>query len=332
MGLKTAVIGLGPHGKRLVECVLKNRRTELAAVVDRDMNKLDFEKLPAGTNRIADVSQLWNEEIDVALIATNGPSHASIAIQALDSGIKYIMVTKPVATTLADAKAIVQAGRKENARIVVDHGLRYDKTYEWIIGSQVAGLFGELKTIYIQRPGIGLGCLGVHSFDLANAIAQSAPLFVSGWVDNPLGENPRGANFIDPGGLVVITYENGVRAVISQVEDGAGPMSVELNYTGAKIQIDEKGGELRYVRKLARGKFESVVNPHGMKVSHNTLELMDSVINNLISEDQLKADVRDGMLSFEILLAAYLSDEQNHAPVNLPISDNKAAERFLPVT
>lgn len=72
MGLKTAVIGLAPHGKRLVECILKNSRTELAAVVDRDMRQFDFVKRLSATKTMADVSGFPNEEIDVALSATNG--------------------------------------------------------------------------------------------------------------------------------------------------------------------------------------------------------------------------------------------------------------------
>jgi len=334
MKIKVAIIGLGPHGMRFVQCVLNDERLWLVAVVDKDSSKLNSQSIPKETAKCKDISEIWSFQISVLLIATNGPSHAPIAFEAIEKGVKYILVTKPIATTLKDARSLQALSALHDVRIAVDHGLRYDTTYQWIKRSIKEGMLGKIRSIYIQRPGIGLGCLGVHSFDLATNLINDTIDTVTGWVDSPLGKNPRGEQFIDPGGLVVISYKNGAKAIISQIEDGIGPMSVEINFTKARIRVDEKFNLLEWVYSEApplRG-FVRVVNPHDQPVSHNTIKLMNEVINELVFESSLEADVRWGVLSFEVLLAAYMSSEDNHMPIKLPITDHNMEARFLPVT
>lgn len=327
-----AVVGLGPHGRRFLQCVVSDNRLKLVAVVDKDARKLIDLKLPPNVKRLTELSELWLLNIQILLIATNGPSHAPIAMEAIKQGIQFILVTKPVATTLQDARLLQEMAQRQKVKIAVDHGLRYDTTYKWLKQSQREGKFGDLKSIYIQRPGIGLGCLGVHSFDLSTYIAEAEIETVTAWIDVPVGKNPRGEQFVDPGGLVVVQYRNNVKAIINQIEEGSGPMSVELNYTKARIRVDEKFKVLECVYRDENKKFDIQLNPHQNPVSHDTIQLMSAVIEDLVFGANLNADLKWGILSFEVLLAAYLSSESDHYPVKLPISSKEAAERFLPVT
>ena len=98
--------------------------------------------------------------------------------------------------------------------------------------------------MYLQRPGIGLGCLGVHSFDMANYLIGKSPQKITGWIDEPIGINPRGSQFVDPGGLVVIDYGEGIRATVDQIEDGSGPAGTEIILNHARIRVDEKNNIL----------------------------------------------------------------------------------------
>ena len=51
--IKAAVIGMGPHGRRIVDVVGRFPRVELTAVVDRQASALNYEKLPASTARLS---------------------------------------------------------------------------------------------------------------------------------------------------------------------------------------------------------------------------------------------------------------------------------------
>ena len=51
-------------------------------------------------------------EIDAVYVATNNLSHAPIAIKAMNSG-KHVMAEKPIATSVADASAMVKLAAKK---------------------------------------------------------------------------------------------------------------------------------------------------------------------------------------------------------------------------
>jgi predicted dehydrogenase len=339
--LKTAIIGLGPHGLRLVTCVQELPDFELVAVVDN--NNSAISKLPSDipVKKYSNLDNLFNiHKLDVIIIATNGPSHHDISLRAMKEGIRKLFISKPLACSVADARSIVEIAKKTGTRIVVDHGLRHDPNYLWIKEQIEKQVYGNLRSVYIQRPGIGLGCLGVHSFDLANYLIKSEVETVTAWVDEPLTKNPRGDEFIDPGGLVVIKYRNSSKAIILQVEDGSGPMSVELNFNFARIKVDEKFGVMEVVSKDPKFKpspgnpvvFNKAINPTGLEVKHDIFFLMKGLLTELIGKREMRADVKNGLVSVEILTAAYQSSEQENIAINIPVSSEDYCNRFLPVT
>lgn len=63
---------------------------------------------------------LADKSVDGVYIATNNASHAAIAIEALKAG-KHVIVEKPVATSVADAKKMDALARKKGLSITVDH-------------------------------------------------------------------------------------------------------------------------------------------------------------------------------------------------------------------
>lgn len=63
---------------------------------------------------------LADKSVDGVYIATNNASHAAIAIAALKAG-KHVIVEKPIATSVADAKKMDALARKKGLSITVDH-------------------------------------------------------------------------------------------------------------------------------------------------------------------------------------------------------------------
>ena len=51
--------------------------------------------------------------------------------------------------------------------------------------------------------------------------------------------NPRGAEFIDPGGLVILEFTNNCRATIEQIEDGFCPLKIEAVFTNGYVEIND---------------------------------------------------------------------------------------------
>ena len=63
---------------------------------------------------------LADSAVDAVFVATNNASHAKIATAALKAG-KHVIVEKPIATSVADAKALNRIARAKNLSLTVDH-------------------------------------------------------------------------------------------------------------------------------------------------------------------------------------------------------------------
>lgn len=88
------------------------------------------------------------EKPDIAVIATWTSTHRDIALYAVEKGVKGIVLEKPAAVDLMQAHEIIDACRKNNVKLVVNHERRWDplyrKTKEIIAGKWL----GKLKFIY----------------------------------------------------------------------------------------------------------------------------------------------------------------------------------------
>ena len=339
--MKTTLIGLGPHGLRLYKCLRELDEFEICGLVDkRDSVK---EKIESEDHTLfyTDLDEMYSQESpEVVVICTNGPSHKVLAERAMQEGAKRLFISKPLACSIADSLAIQQMANETNTRVVVDHGLRHDKSYIWLREQVINKTYGELVSAYIQRPGIGLGCLGVHSFDLANYLFGKNPERVTGWIDEPVKKNPRGEEFVDPGGTVILEYGGGNRALIEQIETGSGPMSVELNFNFARVRMDEKFRTMEVVSKDPEfvpgpgrpAPLDRQINPHGEEVKHDIFYLMKQLLLELAGDGEMEADIGFGVTSVEILAAAYQSHEEGNKAISLPLTSEEFINRFLPVT
>jgi len=338
--IKAAVIGMGPHGRRIVDVVGRFPQLELAAVVDRLETALAYDKLPPGTARLQSLDALWPHGIELLCIATNGPSHAKLANEATANGVKYLMVEKPMACSLDECDQIASAAKSAGARVAVDHVRRFAPAYRWLHERIVSGEWGQVRAIWMQRPGIGLGCNAVHSFDTVRFLTGRDVRRVTAWVDEPKGKNPRGADFVDPGGLVVLDMGPDVRAVVAQIEDGAGPTAVEIDMTAARIRLDEQSGAIEIVARDLSVKpgpgrpasFARVEPPAGLSAKTDMLLMIEGCLADLLSDHPVESDAAAGQATVEILVAAYLSHRRGNVPVDLPLVSAADRKEWLPVT
>ena len=65
-------------------------------------------------------SVLADKTVDGVYIATNNRSHVPLALQALKAG-KHVIVEKPMATSVADAKKLSKAAKAKGLSLTVDH-------------------------------------------------------------------------------------------------------------------------------------------------------------------------------------------------------------------
>jgi predicted dehydrogenase len=330
----------------LASAISRQPALSLEAVVDRRegaLSRAALEKLgvDATVHRFREATELFESlAIDLLCITTNGPSHCALTLAALEAGIGRVMVEKPMACSVAECREMIAAARERGARLLVDQSRRYAPAYRWLRRKIASGDWGDLRCLWIQRPGIGLGCLGSHSFDLVRFLSGRDVANVTAWVDPPRNPNPRGERFVDPGGLLVLDLGMGQRAIVAQIEDGAGPMAVEIDLTGARIRLDEKAADLEIIERDLSVKpgpgrppiFERTSPPGDLRARPEMAQMLDDLLIDLMSDGPPECLAEHGAAAVEILVAAHLSHESGNLPVALPLTAPEDLDRWLPIT
>ena len=109
--LGTAVVGLGV-GTMHVQAYATLPESDLIAVCDANPERLRATADKYGVARYSDFDELLRDDrVEVVSIATPHPTHASLAIQALESG-RHVIVEKPMTVDLVEADAIVATARR----------------------------------------------------------------------------------------------------------------------------------------------------------------------------------------------------------------------------
>jgi len=117
--LKTALVGIGKvtdlHAKALVN--LKESR--FTAVCGRSRDKTEKYASAHGVKAYTDVAEMvTRKKIDVVIICTPHPNHRSPAISAMESGAN-VLVEKPLASSLEDCDAMIEAAKRYGKQIGV---------------------------------------------------------------------------------------------------------------------------------------------------------------------------------------------------------------------
>jgi predicted dehydrogenase len=166
-------------------------RAKLVAVCDLDEQRAAGVARAAGAEAVyTDYRQLLERpDIAAVSIATPDFAHREIAVAAAAAG-KHILVEKPLATTVADAEAIVAAARQGGVKLMVDFHNRVNPPFVEARRSLRSGEIGRPAYIYARLsnttfvptrmlPWAGrssaLWFLASHTVDLAHWLLEDEP-------------------------------------------------------------------------------------------------------------------------------------------------------------
>ena len=126
--LRVVVVGLGDISALHLDAIAGDERADLVAVCDVDGGRAASIGAARGAPAYTDLAAvLVAERPDVAHICTPHHLHAPMAIACLRAGVN-VLLEKPVATTVADAQAVIRAARSSTAQVGVCFQNRYNAT------------------------------------------------------------------------------------------------------------------------------------------------------------------------------------------------------------
>lgn len=121
---RAAVVGVGYLGSFHAEKWAATPGAELAAVVDTDAKRGAELAARFGCPAFADVRELRGR-VDCASVAVPTPLHREVGVALLEAGID-VLVEKPIAATLEEARELVQAAESRGRILQVGHLERFN--------------------------------------------------------------------------------------------------------------------------------------------------------------------------------------------------------------
>lgn len=243
------VIGGGRMGARHVLAV-RQAGHEVAALVDPSPENFavasDESLRPLHRSSLAEALA---HPADAAIIATTADHHMALLDQAMAGGLRRIVVEKPFSQSVEQALRAADAIAASGARVVVNHGRRYDPNTRALKALDRSGRYGRLRAVFLRTGGGGFGCVGTHWIDLCNNLMDALPERVSALTTTPPGANPRGERFDDPGASAFLVYGGGRRAVIDIGDDVGIVAGGEFVFDFAQVSWSVEAGSWRLRRR-----------------------------------------------------------------------------------
>lgn len=287
------------------------------------------------------------DDVDAIYIATPNKFHAPLAIQAAKAG-KHVLLEKPFAMNLAEAKQVVAAAKQAGVKFMVGMNQRFTKTSQQLRSLVEQGVLGEVyhaKSFWFRRTGIprlqtwfghkqlsgggGLLDIGVHLLDLALYLTDNfEPIGAYGKVhtkfgNRGIGEGGWGLSDRDPS----LTFDvDDLATATIQMKNG---MSVSLEISWAIHQesanqmdvqlFGTEAGAVAYSNKLFRyadpkvGEYEVIQKPAGGKVRYEHCDRFHNFINGVLGREELCVKPEQSLAVQSILDAIYESARTGQA-------------------
>lgn len=112
--IKTAVIGCGKVGHFHAQAFQRLPQSELVACYGRNMEKTQAFADQYGIRAFTDLEEMVRQTgVEAVAICTPHPNHAQLAVKCCELGM-HIAIEKPLASTLEDCDAIIEAAARNN--------------------------------------------------------------------------------------------------------------------------------------------------------------------------------------------------------------------------
>lgn len=272
--LSFGLVGVGAYAKNVhVPNLAKIPKAKIVGIASKSGGTAAVvaKKTNANFATSNNLELIQHSAIDAVLISTRHSSHAGLVVDALQAG-KNVFVEKPMATTIEDCKAILEA-QKQSGRVVrVGFNRRFSPMLKGMKNFVGAG-----RKLFTQRVNIGdvgqhwsntkqeggrLMGEGVHFFDLSN------------WMMDDLAESVT-ANFIgepdllNPNVSLNLGYRDGSVATIIYTTVGnthAGKEYFELLGNARFAKVDDykslemhgQGPKVKAPRKNDKGQLDAL--------------------------------------------------------------------------
>ncbi len=319
--LGIGVLGVGEMGQRHAENIRRFvPEARLVAVADaagdRASKVASLLEIKHSYSSLDDM--LEAKEIDCILIATPDKFHAS-AIRAAATAGKDILCEKPLATSLADASAALQAITKAGVRLQIGFMRRYDPAYAAAMRRVEAGDIGEpviFKSIGRDKDAPSLSSYEsnvngmtfynntIHDFDLARWLMRDEVVEVHAYATVAI--RPEVAQYGDVVASVVnLKYRRGAIGNVESYVQAIYGYDVRTEIVGSKGTI--RVGSLRQMPTTflsSTGGTQTLADHFLTRFADAYVAEVRDFVQSVLNDRTPRVSGIDGLRALEIAVAA----------------------------
>lgn len=319
-----ASIGVGMFGKWHATAYQRHPLVDFRAICDLDEARAkEAAELYGAAYHTTKLDDILNDDtIKAVSVATPDHAHRDVAVACAKAG-KHILVEKPLATTVEDAEAIVNAAREAGVILMTDFHNRANPPMVAARNAIRAGDIGKPSYIYTRLSNTiavpqdmlkwsghssALWFLGSHMVDVVN------------WM---IGDEPESVYVVSRKGILndlgidapdfhvaTVEYKNGAVGVfehawiLPNTYNAVKDLKLEILGSKGAISIDGSHNRMFEVYTGEKGAFmDMVVPPFGPHLTGFVLDAVAHFIETVVNGAPLLADGQDGLNNTRIISA-----------------------------
>lgn len=258
-------------------------------------------------------------EVDAVIICSENVHHAPLAIEAARAG-KHILCEKPLATTVADAQAMIAAAREAGVQLMTAFPCRYSPAVQRAKAAVAEGKLGRILAIkgtnrgtnpggwFVQKELSGGGAVMDHTVHVVDLMRW----FLGAEVENVYAE--AATRFADQEtddcGTLAMRFDSGTFATLDpswsrpKAYPTWGDVTMEIVGTNGTLTLDAFAQNLLLYNNDAL----KAQNLHWG--SNMDTGLVDAFVTAVSTGQPVPITGEDGLAAMAVALAAYRSTEE----------------------
>jgi predicted dehydrogenase len=142
--IEVAILGCGKMGQNILRTLQNSSTVRAITVFDRNLEHMEELKATFGVKSAPALEDvLQDPAIKLVFVTASNNAHRELTVAALEAG-KAVMCEKPMATTIPDAQAMVEAAERTNGFLQIGFELRYSHLYTTVKDWIARGLLGRV--------------------------------------------------------------------------------------------------------------------------------------------------------------------------------------------
>ena len=298
----------------------------VAGAAPSEASRVRFQERYGDVRTYADYNEMLEEEsLDIVGVATHAPLHADATVAAAAAGARGILVTKPMAISLAECDRMMEACRQHGTKLTIGHGRRWMEHYRLARKLIAEGAVGEVReaTAYCTH---GLVHNVTHLFDILLMLLDEPMEWMAGYLEGEFDPPETLTHRRDASGGGIGRTRSGVAVHFAGAHDKILGLDIDVVgtdgvlrclYNGLGLELWENDPDDPYTQLR-----KAEIDPPQETASQTTGAIED-LIQAIETDGETCSTGEDGRAALEMCIAIHESQRLGNQRIDFPVQNRE---------